>query len=140
MRNSADIRYIEMLDDFYWSAFNQAVAVGSTHQSNAFGYESVSYNQEANNQLYTIFDTGTASINFSALYFDDLIEKIFEYVGGDDYEIVQGYVVTKCYGNFPSLFFMFDLQWIEVKPNEYVKDISDAQDLSQCLLMVVASQ
>lgn len=129
-----------MLDDFYWSAYNQAVAVGSTNTNNAYGYDSVSYNQESNNQLYTIFDTGTAAINFSALYFDEFIERIFAYVGGDDYEVVQGYVVSKCYGNFPSLFFMFDGLWIEIKPNEYVKDISDMQDLSQCLLMVVASQ
>ena len=137
MRNPGDIRYINMLDDFYWSAYNQGVAVGSTR--NAFGYSSVSYNQEQNNELYTIFDTGTSSINFSALYFDHFIEEIFEYVGGDDYEVIQGYVVSKCYGNFPSLFFMFDYKWIEVKPNEYVKDISERQDLSQCLLMVVAS-
>ena len=88
MRNRNDLRYINLLDDFYWSAFNQAVAVGNTDPSNAYGYENVSYNQEYENKLYSIFDTGTSSINFSALYFDDFIEKIFDYVGGDDYRVI----------------------------------------------------
>ena len=109
VKNLDDIRYINNLDDFFWSAYNQGVAVGSTNQADIFSYESVSYSQEKDNSLYTLFDTGTATINFSALYFDDFIERIFEYVGGNDYEVIQGYVVTKCYGNFPRLYFMFDL-------------------------------
>ena len=119
-----DIRYIKNTDDFFWSAYNQGVAIGSPSISDAYGYESVSYTQEKNNELYTIFDTGTAVINFSALYFDDFIERIFAKIGGTDYEVVQGHVVTKCYGNFPNLYFMFDQQYIEVRPSEYVKDIS----------------
>ena len=74
MRNPNDIQWIEMLDDFYWSAYNQAVAVGANHKNVAFGYTDVNYNQQENNQLYTIFDTGTSAINFSALYFDAFIE------------------------------------------------------------------
>ena len=124
-----DIRYIKNLDDFFWSAYNQGVAIGTIDQGeekdNTYRYSSVSYIQENDKQLYTIFDTGTPVINFSALYFDDFIKKIYKYIGGNDYEVKQGYVLTKCYGNFPKLFFMFDQQWIEVRPSEYVKDISE---------------
>ena len=35
---------------------------------------------------------------------------------------------------------MFDYKWIEISAKDYVRDISEAQDLSTCLLMIVASQ
>ena len=89
--------------------------------------------------MYTILDTGTSALNFSFHFFDDFISKIFEYVGGDDYIVQSGIVITRCYGNFPSIYFMFDDMWIEIKPNEYIKDISMAQDLSQCILLIMSS-
>ena len=44
---------------------------------------------------------------------------------GDEYELAQGYVVTKCYSDFPTLFFLFDGKWLSVDPSEYVVDISE---------------
>ena len=46
MRRSSDIQYIEMLDDFYWSTFNQGVAIGNLNEENTYAYEGVEYNQE----------------------------------------------------------------------------------------------
>ena len=44
-----DIRYIKNLDDFFWSAYNQGVAIGSTNPGDIYSYESVSYSQEKDN-------------------------------------------------------------------------------------------
>lgn len=138
MKSSRDIRYIKLLDDYYWSQYNQAVAIGQL--DNAFNYENITYSHESNHELYTVFDTGTTAINFSALYFDSFVEAIFAYIGGDDYQVVRGHVVSKCYANFPTLYFMFDNKWVEVDPSDYVKDISAAGDFSECILLVIASQ
>ena len=116
------------------------MAIGNTDPENTYSYGGVEKGQEDETMmLYSILDTGTSALNFSYHYYDDFISKIFEYVGGDDYVVQQGIVITRCYGNFPSLYFMFNDMWIEIKPNEYVKDISPAQDLTQCLLLIMSS-
>ena len=37
--NSKDLVYLEMTqDDFFWSAYNQAIGIGSTYNNFIFGY------------------------------------------------------------------------------------------------------
>ena len=55
---------------------------------------------------------------------------------GDEYELANGYVVTKCYDDYPPVFFLFDEKWVGVYPDEYVVDISDRQDRSLCVLLM----
>ena len=86
--------------------------------------------------MYTIIDTGSSALIFSEYYFEYIIKLIFDYVGDDEYVVKYGYVFTRCYRNFPNLYFMFDNQWIEVTPDEYVWDTSTAQDRSQCVLLM----
>ena len=86
MKNTNDIRYIELLEDYFWSAFNQGVAIGTTDPENTYGYGAVDKEIEGAHKLYSILDTGSSAINFSYHYFDDFISKIFEYVGGDEWE------------------------------------------------------
>ena len=80
------------------------------------------------NGVYTIFDTGLSGIMITGAYHQSLIEYIYRYVGDDEYEAYDGYILTKCYSNFPSLYFMFQNYWIKVDPDEYVIDVSEGQD------------
>ena len=89
------------------------------------------------NSVYSIFDTGLGAIMISGTYFDDLVEYIFRYVGGDDYQIYEGFIFSKCYSNFPDLYFMFQEKWVKVDADEYVFDVSTSQDGSECLLLIV---
>ena len=104
--------------------------------------------------MYTIIDTGSNAIYFSALYYEVFIRKIFANVKaasnakaaadartaadakaasnvratankGEAWKMVDGIVQTPCY-NFPPLYFMFDNKWIMVNPADYVIDISPA--------------
>ena len=59
---------------------------------------------------------------------------------GDEYELASGYVMTKCYNDFPILYFMFDNRWISIEPKEYVVDISDSQDRSLCILLLTEGE
>ena len=91
--SSRDLVYLDMTpDDFFWSAYNQAIGIGSTSNNFIFGYESSNskFKQTINSQnglnaVYSIFDTGLSAIMISGFYFDDLIKYIFKYVGGDNY-------------------------------------------------------
>jgi len=88
MKNTADIRWIECLEDYFWSAFNQGVAIGNTNPENTYAYGGVEKGEEEETMaLYSILDTGTSALNFSYHFYDDFIAKIFEYVGGDDYVV-----------------------------------------------------
>jgi len=141
MKNPDEIEYIKVLDDFFWSSYNQGVAIGTTDVENTFSYQSLPEyeNYVVDNSLYTIFDSGSSAINFSTLYFEDFIKKIYEYLGGGNYKISNGVVQTQCYNGFPSLFFMFSGKWIEVNPKDYVLDISKKQDRSLCMLLILPS-
>ena len=50
----------------------------------------------SDNSVYTILDTGSSTLAISALYFEDLIEKIFEYVGSKNYEFSNGIIASQC--------------------------------------------
>lgn len=50
---------------------------------------------------------------------------MFEEMGGDEYEVAEGYVISKCYDDFPMLYFLFNTKWVAVDPADYVVDISD---------------
>lgn len=89
--------------------------------------------------MFSVIDTGSSAINFSTLYYEDFINKIFEKVGGTEYQFEQGLIVTQCYNNFPKLHFMFSERFIQVDPEDYVIDVSEGQDRSVCLLLLVAS-
>ena len=75
--------------------------------------------------MYSIFDTGASAIVFPKTYFTQLLSSLYGTMVGDEYELAQGYVVTKCYSDFPTLFFLFDGKWLSVDPSEYVVDISE---------------
>ena len=142
MSSEEDIRYITMLDDFFWSAFNEGIGIGSIEVEDTFAYDEIHDYPEwvVDNAMYTIIDTGSSALIVSHYYFEDLIKRIYDYVGDDEYMITKGYVYTRCYRNFPTLYFMFDGYWIEVLPEEYVWDTSNAQDRSQCALLITATE
>ena len=90
--------------------------------------------------MYTLFDTGSSALVVSHYFFEDIIKRIYKYIGDDEYKFTEGYVFTRCYNNFPNWYFMFDGYWIEILPEEYVWDTSNAQDRSQCVLLITATE
>lgn len=57
-------------------------------------------------------------------------------MSGNEYELAQGYVISKCYDDFPVVSFLFEDKWLQVYPDEYVVDISETQDRSMCVLLM----
>ena len=42
-----------------------------------------------------------------------------------EYELKDGYVISKCYEDFPPIHFLFGEHWVNVYADEYVFDLSD---------------
>jgi hypothetical protein len=85
---------------------------------------------------YSITDTGTTALLIAEPYFLAYLDKLFEAAKVDEYEIIDGYAYSPCFGAdnhpFPSLLFQFDNYWFEIFPEHYLADTSDARDLSLC--------
>ena len=106
MRDPAMLRSVKHLKDFFWAQYNQGVGIGGKTDVNVWGYEEApEYVTVKNNAMYSVVDTGSSAINFSSLYYEDLIYKIYEKVGGNEYQFQQGLLLSKCYTNFPKLYF-----------------------------------
>ena len=83
-----------------------------------------------------MFDTAAAAIIFPEVYFDRFLKELFSGMKEKEYELADGYVVTKCYDDFPVVHFMFGESWVSVNPDEYVADASQEGDRSLCVLMM----
>lgn len=136
MKNPDDVVYIDMLDDFFWSAKCQGFAIGSTSKGYKWGSIAGSTKTVKNGSAYSIFDTGASALIFPKDYFKRFLNEMFKSMADDEYEINDGYVLTRCYEDFPTLYFMFDNQWITIEPHEYLVDISDNEDKSICVLLM----
>lgn len=62
--------------------------------------------------------------------------EIFSEMDGDEFEVADGYVISKCYDDFPIVYFLFGDKWLQVEPADYVVDISEQQDRSICVLLL----
>ena len=57
-------------------------------------------------------------------------------MAGNEHELTYGYVMSKCYNDFPVLHFLFDRKWLAVHPQDYVVDVSEKKDRSLCVLLL----
>lgn len=139
MRDPAELQWISLNDDYFWSAHCQGFAIGSPSNSWAWGSVKGQSQTIQDGEVYSMFDTGATAIIFPKYYFQQVIMEIFSEMGGNEYEISSGYVITKCYEDFPSLHFLFNDKWVAVDPADYVVDISENQDRSICVLLLSES-
>ena len=90
-----------MYEDFFWSTGIQAVRIGESDKDAAkFNTTMSSGVFDANNGLYTIFDTGSSEIYISALYYEDFINMFFSVHNVDkrDFEARNKTVSSTCKG------------------------------------------
>ena len=66
--------------------------------------------------------------------------ELYSKIKDAEYELASGYVMTKCYDDFPKLHFLFGGKWISIAADEYVVDISDRQDRSICVLLLTEGE
>jgi hypothetical protein len=131
MKASDDTRDIYVENDFFWSAYSQGMAFYDTSMENSYGYDQGS-------MVYSIIDTGSSGILLSSDYFDKVIKQIFAKVDNTKFTIKDSIVYSECISNsvMPSLFFMFNELWVEIKSEDYLVDVSPEKDGSICSLLI----
>ena len=96
IKDQDDLVYIDMEDDFYWSQWNTGVSIGDPiNPANTFAYQYQGDKYAVtvkNRSIYSMLDSGSTAIYFSELYFEDFIRTLFDYVGSDDFKMVDGIV------------------------------------------------
>ena len=67
MSSVDDIRWINVLDDFFWSAYNQGIGIGSIDPEDTYGYSPIKDHPEfvVDNAMYTVIDTGSSALIIS---------------------------------------------------------------------------
>jgi hypothetical protein len=125
------MRYVDTYEDFFWSLDVHAVGFSKSGQS--FKDATLKKFKEP---VYSIIDTSSPSISLTSSYFDQYIDALFSKTKGKDYEIVLGQVTTKCDYEFPNLYFMIGDYWVEIRPDEYVIDVSESKNATICLLTI----
>lgn len=71
---------------------------------------------------------------FSTDYFDAVIARVFDMLGTSNYAITEGVVFSECFPalDIPSIYFMFNELWVELKGVDYMIDVSAENDHSLC--------
>ena len=77
---TGEIKYVETLEDFFWSL--NCLAVGFGEDGN--GVDEMTQ-KKFSEPIYTIIDTSSPTISIAGSYFDKYIDAIFGEVSGDDY-------------------------------------------------------
>ena len=80
LRANESLEPIKMLErDFFWSQYNQAIAIGDTQLENVFRWcppEDGSHDRreiQNDGSIYSIFDTSSPFLEISSLYYDSFI-------------------------------------------------------------------
>ena len=123
-------------EDFFWGFYGAGIAIGTIENSYRYevvrGTEGTVFNEDGD--FYSIIDTGSTALVISVLYFESLIEKMFEYAKVTDWQYDQGIVITKCRYKLPPIFFYIDGKWIETRPEDYLYDF--AGNGVSCMLFI----
>ena len=144
MRDPGSIVYLDMDDDFFWSSSNNGIAFSYNTLPTAtdapadmamYGFENDEGKQVG---LYTILDTGSSHMLLGRSYFAGFFDVLMKYSAGPGKRILyysdRGSIFTRDCGDrvWPTVYFMLDTLWVEVRPQDYLYDASDASDWSLC--------
>lgn len=108
MRDLDSVIYIDLLEDFFWSAKCQGFAIGSIKSGYKWGSIDGAAKTINKGEMYSIFDTGSSAILLPEAYFKNYLKQLYKGMAGKEYEVNSGYVLSKCYEDFPTLYFLFD--------------------------------
>lgn len=73
----------------------------------------------------------------SAAYFESFITNLYARVPGTvnwTFDQQNAMIVTDCDAQYPNVYIMLDSKWITIAPKDYIFDVSQGQDRSQCIM------
>lgn len=129
VNNINDITYLDMYDNFFWLQLVTGIGFGNTGDDDSYGFET---------EYSVIFDTAASYTYVPQSLWDDFF-KYFKNAAPDAYieESGIGYFTYCDITVYPTLYFLIDGYWTEMKPNDYIIDSSGNQDRSVCTIGIV---
>ena len=94
-----------------------------TKKDNAWTFGDIDQGSQINGGIYTIWDTGASDIHLSILWYESFVEQLYG-VMGIEYEIQDGISRAACATNYPDLYFMHNGYWMQVRPDDYIREES----------------
>jgi len=140
MANPDKLTYIKLEDDLFWSTRCQGFAFGEL--LNDYKVPDFETDFIKGGEVYSIFDSGSSTIQLPVQLYEPYLAALFIEVG-KEVESKQEYgvgVFVPCDETYPELHFLFDKTWLQVSPEDYVVDVSDGKDGSQCLMLITADE
>ena len=99
-----------MQDDFFWTVSNTGFRIGMDN-NRAFNY---TYDPQAvflGEGVYSIFDTSVKDMLISTLWFEPMMDHLFDSIG-QRYSVDQGNLVSTCKANYPDIYMDFEGQML----------------------------
>lgn len=78
MKDPSGLTYIDLYDDFFWSAQCQGFAIGSKSQGYRWGSIDGASKTVKSGSVYSIFDTGASALIVPKSYFSNFLKQIFK--------------------------------------------------------------
>ena len=71
--------------------------------------------------VYSIFDTSAKDMLISTLWYEPMMDHLFDSIGYR-YSVDEGNLVSTCQANYPDIYFDFDGYMLQLKKEDYVFD------------------
>lgn len=122
--------------DYFWAAGIGGIQFGdkSSNYYNLTKTEQATYNDA--DMVYTIFDTASNEVRISSLWYQSFLDVLVEKNGDMEFEMSGGDVMTECRTDFPDISLDVDSSLIKINSEDYLQDVSDAQDGSLCKMLI----
>lgn len=107
----------------------QAVAFGGNPRESGLAFPGAKY---------TILDTGSSHLFIPNNYFTEFL-RLMVAESGAEFQAQQGFAVAECKAAWKPIWFMIGEYWFEIKPREYLLDVSENGDRSVCHILMIGN-
>jgi hypothetical protein len=116
MMSGMEVKYIQVHEDFFWSANLERIAFGDLASGNVFSFEEDS-------AIYTIFDTGSSHVILPNIYYLSFTKNLAALSGQKSFEVENGRTFVDCKADYATIFFMLQDKWIELATEDYIDEV-----------------
>lgn len=125
MNNPDELVEMDPFDNFWWAQTISGLKFGSGSSANAFSIP----------PDFCMTDTGTSLVYIPESLYNTVIERVLEGVDSNAYQVDDDEVLALCQPElFPKISILYGGYWAEILPEDYILDVSLAQDESICIV------
>lgn len=125
MNNPNELVEMDALENFWWAQTITGLKFGSGSSASSFSISSD----------FCMTDTGTSLVYIPESMYNNVMNRILQDVDPNAYQVNDDEVLALCEPNlFPKFSVRYGGYWAEILPEDYILDVSLAQDDSICMV------